>query len=283
MNKVKVNLDNNLILKSENIEYNNDTLKNQLNRMDKFKNLLYMNYSKGSSTTINGVTFTINNDGSITAIGKGTGVNYLWLINDNNALKLDDNKTYTWSLTTISGSFVDAARIVSKTTSSNFKDATASTTKLTFQGSYFNDSIKAFLRVQKDLEYNYTIKLQLEENDEATDPVPFAGYIVESGNNSNGSWVKLSDGTMICQMTKEGSLTYSAWGALFQNKMTDVTFPQEFISAPDCFAQNNGANHIIVGQCDSITQSKIGSIEVWSAIQTTTFTRLKIFAIGKWK
>lgn len=33
MNKTKVNLDNNLILKSENIEYNNDTLKNILDKI----------------------------------------------------------------------------------------------------------------------------------------------------------------------------------------------------------------------------------------------------------
>ena len=33
MNKTKVNLDNNLILKSENIEYNNDTVKNILDKI----------------------------------------------------------------------------------------------------------------------------------------------------------------------------------------------------------------------------------------------------------
>lgn len=33
MNKTKVNLDNNLILKSENVEYNNDTLKNTLDKI----------------------------------------------------------------------------------------------------------------------------------------------------------------------------------------------------------------------------------------------------------
>ena len=119
-----------------------------------FRNLLYMNYSKGSSTTINGVTFTINDDYSITASGTGTSLGYLWLINDNNALKLDNNKTYTWSLNTVSGLFVDVARIVSKKTSSNLKEVTASESKTTFQGSYFDDSIKAFLRVQKGLEYN---------------------------------------------------------------------------------------------------------------------------------
>ena len=35
MNKTKVNLDNNLILKSENVEYNNDTLKNTLDKIIK--------------------------------------------------------------------------------------------------------------------------------------------------------------------------------------------------------------------------------------------------------
>lgn len=151
---------------------------------DIFKNMLYMNYSRGTSTTINGVTFTINDDGSISASGTGTKLGYLWLIYNNNSLELDDDKTYTWSLTTVSGTFVDVARIVSKENSSNLLDITTSVPTRTFKGSYFQSAINCFLRVQPNTVYNYTIKLQLEESSSATDYAPFAGYIVESGSNS---------------------------------------------------------------------------------------------------
>ena len=51
MNKTKVNLDNNLILKSENVEYNNDTLKNTLDKIIESgsnANGRWIKYSDGS-------------------------------------------------------------------------------------------------------------------------------------------------------------------------------------------------------------------------------------------
>lgn len=253
-----------------------------------FKNLLYMNYSKGSSTTINGVTFTINDDYSITASGTGTAIGYLWLIGDDNTLKLDDNKTYTWSLTTINGLFVDVARIVSKTTTSNLKEVSTSAPKVTFLGSYFNDSIKAFLRVQKDVEYNYTIKLQLEENDEATNPVPFAGYIVESGSNQYGTWTKYSDGTMICASAITRAITFSQSGNSYTGETTTaIFFPQDFIENPRVTinTQHDGDYYYCV---------VYGFIRNKTSITKITFLRtsspnaevnipFSYIAIGKWK
>ena len=180
---------------------------------DIFKNMLYMNYSRGTSTTINGVTFTINDDGSISASGTGTKLGYLWLIYNNNSLELDDDKTYTWSLTTVSGTFVDVARIVSKENSSNLLDITTSVPTRTFKGSYFQSAINCFLRVQPNTVYNYTIKLQLEESSSATDYAPFAGYIVESGSNSNGNWIKYSDGTMICTKQIGTDISTTLWAS----------------------------------------------------------------------
>lgn len=39
--------------------------------------------------------------------------------------------------------------------------------------------------------------IQIEESSKKTSYVPFFGYLVESGTNDNGSWLKFSDGTMI--------------------------------------------------------------------------------------
>ena len=255
-----------------------------------FRNLLYMNYSKGSSTTINGVTFTINDDYSITASGTGTSLGYLWLINDNNALKLDNNKTYTWSLNTVSGLFVDVARIVSKKTTSNLKDVTTSEPKKTFQGSYFDDSIKAFLRVQKGLEYNYTIKLQLEENDEATNPVPFAGYIVESGSNDNGSWIKYSDGSMICYGSKDVTFNCSqTWGNLFVGRYEDyISFPQEFIDIPllqiHTRSTTNASSWLISYDKTTVSKSNFYEVDIARATANSSVPiTITFIAIGRWK
>ena len=73
--------------------------------------------------------------------------------------------------------------------------------------------------------------MQLEENDEATNPVPFAGYIVESGSNDNGSWIKYSDGTMICRnifLIANVTFTELATGINYSETQT-ITYPQEFI------------------------------------------------------
>lgn len=44
---------------------------------------------------------------------------------------------------------------------------------------------------------NLVLQFQIEEGDLSTSYTPWAGHIIESGSNSNGSWVKFSDGTLI--------------------------------------------------------------------------------------
>ena len=63
MNKTKVNLDNNLILKSENVEYNNDTLKNTLDKIIESgsnDNGSWIKYSDGTLIQYGNVTKSIN-------------------------------------------------------------------------------------------------------------------------------------------------------------------------------------------------------------------------------
>lgn len=259
---------------------------------DIFKNLLYMNYSRGTSTTINGVTFTINDDGSISASGTGTQLGYLWLIYDNNSLKLDDDKTYTWSLTTVSGTFIDVARIVSKENTSNLLDITTSVPTRTFKGSYFQSAINCFLRVQPNTVYNYTIKLQLEESSSATEYTPFAGYVVESGSNSKGSWIKYSDGTMIVtRETYETSININvSWGNIFVGgDYTEWEFPIPFINVPSLVLFD--VNSTTTNGCfktsyepTKITKSSIQNVYVGRGTSASDVTlKIHILAIGRWK
>lgn len=253
---------------------------------DIFKNMLYMNYSRGTSTTINGVTFTINDDGSISASGTGTKLGYLWLIYNNNSLELDDDKTYTWSLTTVSGTFVDVARIVSKENSSNLLDITTSVPTRTFKGSYFQSAINCFLRVQPNTVYNYTIKLQLEESSSATDYAPFAGYIVESGSNSNGNWIKYSDGTMICwgYYEKENIAINRTFGSLYECQSFNLgDFSQNFAEIPRVTITKLGTVCAWIESLDNVTRSSLGTAN-WVRPTAGTYTLAYSYtAIGRWK
>lgn len=253
---------------------------------DIFKNMLYMNYSRGTSTTINGVTFTINDDGSISASGTGTKLGYLWLIYNNNSLELDDDKTYTWSLTTVSGTFVDVARIVSKENSSNLLDITTSVPTRTFKGSYFQSAINCFLRVQPNTVYNYTIKLQLEESSSATDYAPFAGYIVESGSNSNGNWIKYSDGTMICwgYYEKENIAINRTFGSLYECQSFNLgDFSQNFAEIPRVTITKLGTVCAWIESLDNVTRNSLGTAN-WVRPTAGTYTLAYSYtAIGRWK
>lgn len=253
---------------------------------DVFKNMLYMNYSRGTSTTIKGVTFTINDDGSISASGTGTRLGFLWLIYDNNSLKLDDDKTYTWSLTTVSGTFVDVARIVSKENSSNLLDVTTSVPTRTFKGSYFQSAINCFLRVQPNTVYNYTIKLQLEESSSATEYTPFAGYVVESGSNSNGNWIKYSDGTMICwgYYEKENIAINRTFGSLYECQSFNLgNFPQNFAVIPRVTITKLGSVCAWIESLDNVTRSSLGTAN-WVRPTAGTYTLAYSYtAIGRWK
>lgn len=281
-------------INADNLNLLQNNVENGIAESNVFKNMLYMNYSRGTSTTINGVTFTINDDGSISASGTGTNLGYLWLIYDNNSLKLDDDKTYTWSLTTVSGTFVDVARIVSKGISSNLFDVTTSVPTRTFKGSYFQNAINCFLRVQPNTVYNYTIKLQLEESSSATDYAPFAGYIVESGvaASGSGSYIKYSDGTMICSGKKELSsvaITNSINnGAFFASEVLTsfADFPVTFIDKPTSFSMSVSS---IAGYGAWIqkmyppTATNINNFKIIGTWSSTQNFEVSYIAIGRWK
>lgn len=128
--------------------------------------------------------------------------------------------------------------------------------------------------------------LLLVEGNYEAEYTPFSAYIVESGSNSNGDFVKWSDGTMICTATFNGVVEYSSYSSssyIYRGIVSDVKFPQEFSTVPFCFVQNNGANHIIAGQCKSVSTTEIAEIECWSPLATTTYTAIRVLAIGKWK
>lgn len=63
--------------------------------------------------------------------------------------------------------------------------------------------------------------IQLEKGSEKTSYTPYVGYIVDSGTNDNGSWIKYSDGTMI--QYGEKTIPSTATNEL-------VTLPESYIN-----------------------------------------------------
>ena len=116
------------------------------------------------------------------------------------------------------------------------------------------------------------------------------GYIVESGSNANGSYIKFSDGTMICIRTiTETTDCNQGWGSLFVKTIPGPwNFAQEFITIPhvqitlltttpvSCWLINYGQ--------PSVTKTNFSNISIARAVASDSVSfQANIFAIGKWK
>ena len=134
---------------------------------------------------------------------------------------------------------------------------------------------------------NLVLQFQIEESPIPTPYIPWAGYIVESGSNDNGSWIKYSDGTMICTKTISTITPItSPWGALYESG--DVIlgqFPQAFISNPRVSVTNNSSAGALIEAVMDVTTTSAG--KCWLCRGTSRDSQLPyvldIIAIGRWK
>lgn len=104
----------------------------------------------------------------------------------------------------------------------------------------------------------------------------YVNSIIESGSNTNGNYVKYTDGTMIC------------WGS---KPTGNITFAETFISTPTLIVSVNNAQnnfmHVAQGSASSgstgslvATYQSIGTTNAWAIDNTVT---INYIAIGKWK
>ncbi len=132
--------------------------------------------------------------------------------------------------------------------------------------------------------------IQFEENTEATEYTPFAGYIVESGSNDNGSWIKYSDGSMICYGNKDVTLDCSqTWGNLFVGRYENyISFPQEFIDIPllqiHTRSTTNASSWLISYDKTTVSKSNFYEVDIARATANNSVPiTITFIAIGKWK
>lgn len=115
-------------------------------------------------------------------------------------------------------------------------------------------------------------------------------YVVDSGSDDNGSWVKFYDGTMICwnQQSWNGISITNAWGALYESTtmMEFANFPQPFTAAPSMamFPNNLSGNLYFIEGPRGLTATSPGKFYAClpGALNNVTIGASYI-AIGRWK
>lgn len=113
--------------------------------------------------------------------------------------------------------------------------------------------------------------------------------IVESGSNSNGSYIKYSDGTMICYKTVEGTaqITEQYYGYFYHTpdgkyfNLGDYAMP--FISRPICNITFRGGNAQWIGAIQNQSATHAGDLHILSVTSKTAGAYYDVIAIGRWK
>ena len=111
--------------------------------------------------------------------------------------------------------------------------------------------------------------------------------VVESGTNSNGSWTKWMDGTMICTKYIDfGNVSIeTAWGSFYEtaSPLDCGNFAQQFISTPAVSIMPLNT-FFVEKSWNDVTQSSWGKF--W-ACRPATYTDYRVMvsciAIGRWK
>lgn len=111
------------------------------------------------------------------------------------------------------------------------------------------------------------------------------GNIIESGSNTNGSYIKWSDGTMICYKQKNfGNIAITKeWGSLYESASLDIgDYPVSFVEKPKIFIMDTNYS-FVEKQNSTITKTVWGNFYAVRPISSTHNVIIDCFAIGKWK
>lgn len=136
-----------------------------------------------------------------------------------------------------------------------------------------------------------TIKNEYTTSTTDTYSCNYINGIVESGSNTNGSWTKWADGTMIVNKTVLGTANITnAWGNLYVSSEINLgDFPVAFIEMPTIVVSpqtQTGTQYMLAGQGGSGygTETNAGNVAlVRPNSRTGVAYRLEVMAKGKWK
>lgn len=112
--------------------------------------------------------------------------------------------------------------------------------------------------------------------------------IVESGSNTNGDYIKYSDGTMICikKITFTNVVINAVWGSVYETASTlDFgDYAQEFIEIPNVAVTLAEGSTCFCETFTERTKKAIGNTFLWKpAVESGGNMTFDIIAIGKWR
>lgn len=131
--------------------------------------------------------------------------------------------------------------------------------------------------VKKYLPLNSDIQEEWDEQEDRIETQFNVVGLIESGNNTDGSWIKFPDGTMIVYRDVEVALEDE------KLKYRDFDLPQSFINSNYNiqFTNNNhGWGYEITARANSNSRF---SVQVNRPNNTTNVFKGTVLCIGKWK
>lgn len=136
--------------------------------------------------------------------------------------------------------------------------------------------------------YRYINGTWYDETIAKTSDIP----TITNGSNSNGSWVKYSDGTMICRKTVTGTTNINvAWGNSYTTGASNTidlgNYAQEFIDIPEVQItghRGSSGQNFMIATLDETTKSYVGKTSLlrFTSAKNVSY-KIFITAIGRWK
>lgn len=143
---------------------------------------------------------------------------------------------------------------------------------------YFGSDLRTF--------NNLILKFQIEESPTPTSYMPWAGYIVESGSNNDGKWIKYSDGRLITMHKVTRNLARTAtWGNMYESTtQADLgNYPMAFKDIPFVYV----TLHETDASLEAVQFSSANNAgKVYILAPTSSESADYVFhvlAIGRWK
>ena len=133
---------------------------------------------------------------------------------------------------------------------------------------------------------NLVLQFQIEESPTPTSYTPWAGYIIESGTNENGEYIKLSDGTLICRKTVQSSINIkTAWYTLYEGSINLGNTPQDFLNNnyQISLTPQDGSGVLVEQAGIGRTTNSFGTATLVRPNSTTAKPVLDLIAIGRWE
>lgn len=140
-----------------------------------------------------------------------------------------------------------------------------------------------------DLDNNVIIRSENIEHEDDTLKNYLDSRIIERGTNSDGSYIKFWDGTLICTKKVTGSVSITSnWGSLYDTGEAPLdlgSWPCAFFEVPEniqvTFAGGNG--QWVEGFSEAYSKTKAGKVTIASATSKNANAQYNVMAIGRWK